>query len=110
MHRKLVEITKLWCRTESTISTLFQSQTTPYTYIIDPPTYFVCKMLYALLYTFGVFGVGKEPYLDSLTSNSTISAKCLTLTGKLVDCDQYPRLIQHGMIFNLGNIIFNTSS
>ena len=41
---------------------------------------------------------------------SDLSLRCLTLAGISVDCDQYPRLIQHGIIFSLGSIVDNTSS
>ena len=46
----------------------------------------------------------------SSISISDLVLRCLTFAGISVDCDQYPRLIQHGIMFSLGNIVFKTSS
>ncbi len=57
-----------------------------------------------------VLCIAPDYFTGTSTVNCSIVARCLTLLGISVDCDQYSRLIQHGMIDSLGNITSSTSS
>ena len=55
----------------------------------------------------------KYKYKDNIIYTilaSVIAARCLTVAGRLVLCDQYLRLIQHACSCNLGSIAFSIVS